>query len=469
MMLAPPEQRRLMRLWAVVRDGLPSAHRYRRYVMAVGSSLLLVWALTVAYLVVAPVRYTSMTTLILPGSGVGGSLNLDSVGQASSVTASAFSSSTLSPTENYKRLLMADITRRRAASLVGEEPGSFPKPSIKLLDQTNLIEISLSGASAEQARERSEALRDAFLTILVGLRKDEAQKREAADRKRIVELEKKVQDTQRRLLDFQGRTGLVSLDQFDSRIGVIDKLEDRERDARTTQAQRSAVRARLGSVLQIGPDGVRKALLLKADPVFRELLDRYAQRATDATEAGGTLGESHITRAELDAETGALRDALIARGRSVSGLSAAALNRFADMSVSDGRERMFEALIGEEGASAGAQAALAEIRGQINEQNARSTELVAQASELADLTREHRVAEAVFSSALARLDTNKADPFASYPLVQTFEEPSLPSERSSPSVPLALAGAFVASLLILIGFALTWLRQPILRKLLPSA
>ena len=90
-------------------------------------------------------------------------------------------------------------------------------------------------------------------------------------------------------------------------------------------------------------------------------------------------------------------------------------------------------------------------------------------AKLADLAGDLRVAEAVFSSALARLDTNKSDPFASYPLVQTLEAPSLPRAKSAPSPVFAIAGAMGATLLILIGFLLLWLRQPIIRKLLPNA
>ena len=128
-MLQPTQPRRLVRLWWIVRDGLPSLHRYRRYILAIAPALLLVWGLTFAYLAFAPVRYTSETTLILPGSGVGGSLNLNEIGQATAVTSSAFAGTTLSPTENYKRLLMADITLRRAAAALGEDGDTFPEPS----------------------------------------------------------------------------------------------------------------------------------------------------------------------------------------------------------------------------------------------------------------------------------------------------------------------------------------------------
>jgi uncharacterized protein involved in exopolysaccharide biosynthesis len=75
----------------------------------------------------------------------------------------------------------------------------------------------------------------------------------------------------------------------------------------------------------------------------------------------------------------------------------------------------------------------------------------------------------LFSSALARLDTNKQDRFASYPLVQILEAPSLPRAPSSPSPLLALAGAVVASFLVLFGAALIWTRQPIIRHFFPNA
>jgi len=110
------KQRRLVRLWGVVRDGLPSMGRYRRYVVALAPGLLAIWDAD------DPVHSFQSAKLYQPddldpaGTGVGGSINLDTIGQASTVTSSAFSGSTLSPTENYKRLLMADITLRRAGA-----------------------------------------------------------------------------------------------------------------------------------------------------------------------------------------------------------------------------------------------------------------------------------------------------------------------------------------------------------------
>ena len=137
-----PNPRILERVWIFVRDGMPSVGRYRRYLVALAGPLTVVWGITFAYLLFAPDRYDSRMTLILPGTGVGGSINLESIGQATTTTASAFSSPSLSPTENYKRLLTSDIVLRDAARRAGEDEGAFPAPSIKLIDQTlSLIHI----------------------------------------------------------------------------------------------------------------------------------------------------------------------------------------------------------------------------------------------------------------------------------------------------------------------------------------
>ena len=157
------------------------------------------------------------------------------------------------------------------------------------------------------------------------------------------------------------------------------------------------------------------------------------------------------------------------RGRELTGLGEDQLLRMVDLSVSDGRSSLIEGMISSDVRRAGTNAALREIRGDLAQQQGRAAHLVTQAAKLADLTRDHRIAEAVFSSALARIDTNKQDPFASYPLVQTLEEPSIPRAPSSPSTIIALAGAIAASLLIIMGFVLTWLRQPLIRKFFPNA
>ncbi|WP_336980854.1 hypothetical protein [Altererythrobacter fulvus] len=466
--IAPPP-RRLARLWHVVRDGLPSVGRYRRYIAAMSLPLGAIWLVTAAYLAMAPDRYESRMSLILPGSGPGSTLNLESIGQASGNASSPFSSSTLSPTENYKRLLLSDPVLGEAARKAGEDEAAFPQPSIKLIDQTNLIEVTMPAGTPQVAQKRMRALRGAFLQALDNLRQDEARAREESDAEHIAQLQRKVESAQRALLDFQGKTGLVSLDQFASRISALDELRTKERDRRVQLSENSASEASLARSLGVSLPQARQAMLLKADPVFQELLTRYARSAADGTQQGATLGSAHGKMEQLTAEGDDLREAMAKRGSALTRLPTAKVLAFADLSVSEGRARLMESYVLHDSDRSGSAAALAEIHRQIGQEQGVSQRLVKDASQLADLVRDVRVTEAVFSSALARLDTNKADPFASYPLVQTLEAPSLPRSKAAPSPLIALAGAMAASILVIFGFLLLWLRQPIIRKLLPNA
>lgn len=466
---APDRPRLLLRLWLLARDGLPSVGRYRRYFAAVAGPVALVWGLAIVYIVVAPERFESRMTLVLPGTGVGASMNLESIGQASTNTSSAFASSSLSPTESYKRLLMSDLVVGNAAELMNEDVSAFPQPAIKLIDQTNLIEVTISGSDPAEARRRMRALKQAFDAALDSLRKDEAATREAADARRITELQEKVDQAQAALLSFQAETGLISLDQFSARITELDRLKAAERDRRVQVAESGASTSRLSATLATSLPQARNAMRLKADPEFRELSQLHAKTSAMLSEKSATLGSAHATIEELAAEKSLLEHEMAKRGRELTGLSEAAVLNFADAAVTDTRESLFASLSERDSAYAGNSAALSELQRLLATQSKVAGTQVEQASKLADLTRDLRVAEAVFSSALAQLDTNKSDIFASYPLVQTLEVPSLPKSRSSPQPLIAVAGALGATIFILIGFLLLWLRQPIIRKLLPNA
>ena len=466
---ATTSPRRLVRALKLVRDGLPSAGRYPRYLASLAIPVAVIWCAAVLYLLIAPVRYASNFTLILPTAGIGSTLNVESIGQAQSSASSAFGSPTLSPTENYKRLLMTDITRRHAAQASGDTIDDFPDPVVKLIDQTNLIEVAVTGPSSRQAEQRALALRNAFLLQLESLRRDEAAKREVADVRHLRTLELKVRDAQQKLLVFQAASGLVSLDQFNNRIASLDALRDKEREVRTAYRVQSAQTGRYAGVLGTGMAGSNETLRLKSDPVFQKLVETYAALNAVADQKSATLGERHSALVQADSERDTLRAALVQRGRELTGLDEMQLMRRIDLSVSDGRATLLGGMVTSEAQRAGIGAGLATLRGDIARQAGRSGQLVAQASTLADLVRDHRIAEAVFSSALARIDTNKQDPFASYPLVQTLEEPSRPVASSSPSKIAVVVGALIATLLTLMGFGLLWLRQPIIRKIFPNA
>jgi uncharacterized protein involved in exopolysaccharide biosynthesis len=72
----------------------------------------------------------------------------------------------------------------------------------------------------------------------------------------------------------------------------------------------------------------------------------------------------------------------------------------------------------------------------------------------------------VFASAIARAQSSKLDVYASYPLVQVLENPSLPTKPSSPNHKLALMAGIAATLMLLFSLAMGWIRIVLISRLL---
>jgi uncharacterized protein involved in exopolysaccharide biosynthesis len=108
------------------------------------------------------------------------------------------------------------------------------------------------------------------------------------------------------------------------------------------------------------------------------------------------------------------------------------------------------------------------MREQLENTQIRVEQLAVPATELDSLLRDHQVAETVFASALARIDTNRTDVFASYPLTQTVEMPALPGSPATPSKKFIALGTIAGMVFYAIGLALLWIRLPIIRALLKT-
>lgn len=113
---------------------------------------------------------------------------------------------------------------------------------------------------------------------------------------------------------------------------------------------------------------------------------------------------------------------------------------------------------------AGKQSEVESLEGQIKRETDDIKKMSIEAARLEDLNKAHLVAEAVFTSALARLDTNKVDIYSSYPMVQILAPPDLPTEPTGPKLILAIAGALLGSLLSIAAWTMAWIRHIFSRK-----
>lgn len=426
-----------------------------------------IWTLAAAYLILTPRSYESGFTFVLPGSGAGASINLEQIGQASSLSQSPFSNQRVNPTESYKRLLLSD--RVRDAAKAWGEFDSVPRPRVKLHDQTQFMEITIQGPSPELARKRAEAYEQAFLQEVDLLRIEERKAREAGYQAMIAEFETGVSQARAALLAHQSSSGLASLAQFDENVALVDNLNTSLNEARIAESELAQRRNALLASIGLTHDDAAQALLLAADPAFLVLADNHAEREAALSAISFKFGENHPQRIRQTREHHGLTDEIAARAHRFAGVPREKALRFARLLSSAEYSALLKAAIEGEAAYKAASQRSEQLAATLDSERERLKQLSVAAAKLDDLNRAHQVAEAVFRSAMARIDTNKTDLFASYPLIQTVEAPFTPHKPAAPMLALGLVGAIAASVLYLMGLALACLRLPILNALMKSS
>jgi uncharacterized protein involved in exopolysaccharide biosynthesis len=466
---AAPPARMMRSFWRRLIRGGRVDSRMRRYIITGTVGCVAAWGVSLAYLELSPPTFTSAFTFVLPGTGAGSSLNLERLGQATTTSSSAFASADLSPTENYRKMLLSKRLIAAAAEALGEPAERFPLPKVELSDQTKLISVKVAGRTAEQAAARADAVRNAFLRMLDSLRSDEIQTRDAAYRNMLAGYKAHLNETRQRLIEHEAATGLASIDQYGTIVASVERLRDQVRDVDAKLAHMRAGVTELTRLLDTSVEMANFAMLLRADPQFQALLDQLAKEDAELATLTGIRGQNNPRVVDLQAERSSTAARITTRIADLTGVRRPDVMKMRDLSIRDERARLFERLIGQIADTEALAAMRTQLQSQLQVEQARVLSLSEPASRLDDLKRDVQVADAVFSSALARIDTSKSDFFASYPIVQTLEAPEMPLRPSSPLPLLAFAGGFAASLLILAALVLTWLRTALLQRILKSA
>lgn len=444
---------------------LGDAGRLPRYAAVFLLGAAAIWAPILTYLKTAPVRYTSSMSLILPGSGVSASVNLDDIGQASSYSNSAFASNSISPTETYKRLMTADRILSAAAASLGMDRRGLGAPRITLVDQTGLIHVQMTGDSPEDAQARLRAVMQAFYAELDRLRADETNARAVGGKDAIEEYRASVQRTRAAITDLQRRTGLLSIDQYDAMVVENDRLRAEVESLRARLGQQEEVVQTLSDRLGLTADQAAAALKLFADAEYLAMVRQMSDSAAALAQLDARHGPNHPQVERARAAYYTERAKALARAVALTGLPEAVLGRI-DLAPDGARAELLAELVRQETERAGLEAQWRAQSRRLQRETARLRAMAPLASQLQDMQRDFAVAEAVFASAIARSQSTKADPYGSYPLVQVLEDPSLPDAPSSPRPKLAIAAGIAATFLMLVGLVLGWIRGAVIGWLL---
>lgn len=459
-----PRKRRITFRRILMGGGLADLGRVPRYLAFALVGGAMIWAPILGYLKTAPLSFRSQTSLILPGSGASASMNLNGIGQASSFANSAFSSNSVSPTETYKRLIGADRILEAAAEAMAMERKDFGKPRIDLVDQTSLIHVEVTGTSAEDAQARGDALLAAFFAELDALRNDELATREDSGLAAIEDYRVSVSATRDDIADLQRETGLISGDQYDSIVESTRTLETRVQDLAATLSEKSKSVAALEASLGLGAPAAAATLKLYADAQFVALTDEVALHAATLAEARSLFGEGHPKVRDALAAYKMTSAATLSQAASVTGMPVDQLTGL-DLAPAGARADLLSVLVKMDAERAGVAQQYETLSARLADEQGALYRLAPTAARLQDLQRDFSVAEAVFASAIARAQSTKSDVYASYPLVQVLENPSLPDRPSSPNRKLAIAAGGAATVMLLIGLVLGWIRSAVIGRI----
>ena len=211
----------------------------------------------------------------------------------------------------------------------------------------------------------------------------------------------------------------------------------------------------MSSNLNLSSNQASDAFVLQADPLFQNYLKNYSEANSKLISLSAKFLPTHPTILNIKLEQKTAQSGLLNRAQALLNrpISMALINRLNfSNNESSGSKRaiLSEQLVKASVDKQGIQAQVNALDKQILQLEQRLQKLSQQKSVMEDLKRDVQVAEAVFSSTIARLDLARTSVSASYPQIQLIATPSLPTEASNRKT-LVLLGATLGSLLFTSG------------------
>lgn len=439
-----------------LRLNLESGPVERRCLLGALALAAVFWIFAGLYLVVTPKMFVSRWTLILPGAGQSTTMSLESIGQSTTSVNSPYSSISLSPRVVYKELANSDLVRSKAAETLGLTYAEMGRPKIKLIDETSLMMFEMAGPTAELAQKKALALIDAFNAQLDALRRDELAKRSEAVTSNLKSYKAAVDQARQRITEIQVASGLVSINQFNEQVASLAAMRRRMADLAGELDRLREEQVRLVSRLGIEPIHASTALRLASDPGMSKVIAEYSEASGLYTSESRRLGPANPVVLALANR----RDAAMARlQRSLGQIGQGDAKHVASLLVNNisHQAELLQQLVKTEAQISGKSEELETITLEKKRVEDEISRLSSAAAKLEDLRKEQILAEAVYSSALARVDSSKSDIYGAYPIVQVVAPPTLPDGHEQPRRLYAFAGGLAGTMFSAMAWGLVWL------------
>jgi len=434
-----------------------------RCLMGAAITAAVFWLSATIYLVVTPKVFVSRFTLIVPGAGASTTMQLDSIGQSTSSVNSPYNSVSLNPKVVYKEIANSDLVRSRASQSLGLDFADIGRPRVKLIDETSLMMFEMSGATPEDAKQKSQALLKAFDEQLDILRKDELAKRSEAVTKNLYGYKAAVDSARQRITEIQVESGLVSIIQFNEIVASLAAARRKLADLNGDLDRLRQEQARLASRLGFQPGEASIALWIASDPSLVKVVAEYADASGLFASESRRLGPQNPTLMAIANR----RDAALGKIKlAVNRASTSDADPWTQVLVANVSQQaeLLQLLVRTEAQLSGKAEELKTITAEKERLEVETARLSTAAARLEDLRKEQILAEAVYSSAIARVDTSKSDIYGAYPIVQVVAAPTLPEGHEQPRRLYAFAGGMAGTLFSAMAWGLIWLHHYQSRK-----
>ncbi len=422
------------------------------------SLLAVVVVLLGLYLVLEAPRYKTSWVMLLPGTERASTINLDNIGEARSNGGNAYGSVSISPKNTYKEIALSDAVINSAAKEYGVAANAFSKPRIKLIDQTPAMQFTLVGESKEELAFRANLFNKTFLTVLDQLRNNEIERNFKGVEFNLEEAKKRLRKARQDIVDYQIKTSFISDDQFTRWTNDTEQLRA---EHTTTEVELASINATLSATLAqlgISAEQARALLTLQANPAVVATLKSLSEKLAESATISAMYAAQNPNRKSLDREVESLTKEVRRLLNGVPNLKQLENTHLYGL-VSKSNEqsvRFANSLLAKQSGLIAQGVALMENR---ESYLARVKNHARDAATLADLQRVHQIAEAIFSSALAKLDTSRLDIYATYPLTQLLTQPGATIKRDRLQTKLMILASVLIYGMLSLALALVQVRK----------
>ena len=423
--------------------------------------LVVVVTLLGIYLAFETPNYKTSWIMLLPGTERASTIDLDNIGEARSNGGNAYGSVSISPKNTYREIALSDAVINNAARQYGVAANAFSKPRITLIDQTPAIKFTLVGESKEELAFRANLYNDTFHATLDELRSNEIERNFEGIEINLEEAKRRLSQARQDIVEYQIKSSFVSDDQFKR---VTNDTEQLRVEHTKTDVELASLNATLSSSLrQLGiSSGQAQAFLtLQVNPTVAAILKTLSQKLAELASISSSYALENPVRRTLDSEITSLTAQVRKLLQGVPNLEQIDnphLYGLLSISNVESVKHVNTLLAKQSGLIAQGQA-LVESRERYLVRVKSHTQ---GAATLADLQRVHQIAEAIFSSALAKLDISRLDIYATYPLTQLLTQPGATIERDRLQTKLIIVASILIYGILILALTLAQVRKRVI-------